>query len=135
MFLDEDAKWDLKDDRPVFNSIMPIVNLNGSDLFLISTPKGPMKMHYKIWKNPKDFIKVEMTIERTIGNLYDQETVDDMIKNCHEDPNQEYFGKFTISEASIFGTISDDDRLDLEEWHIDTTGYDSEEEWIKSRLE
>ena len=70
IFMDEAAKWKNRDDKPLFNSIMPIINLNGADLYLVSTPKGPVKTFYEIHKKPRDFIKLVYDIWRTEGNLY-----------------------------------------------------------------
>ena len=59
-FLDESAKWKLVDDTPVFNSVLPIIRMNGADLYLVSTPKGPIKMFYKITKDPQEFVMMEL---------------------------------------------------------------------------
>jgi len=125
IFMDESAKWKLVDDTPVFNSVLPIVRLNGADFFLVSTPKGPIKMFYKIHKDPQDFVMLEYFIWEAEGNLYTKSQIIHMLKTTKEDPNQEYLGKFTIGEASILGAISDEDRSDkVVEW-IDK---DSDEE-------
>jgi len=120
IFMDESAKWTLVDDTPVFNSVLPIVRTNGSDFFLVSTPKGPVKMFYEIHKNPEDFIKFEYFIEETIGNLYTQEQVDNMLSTSKEDPDQEYHGKFKAGRDSIFGEVTDEDRgTNWTEWNVD----------------
>jgi len=117
IFGDEQAKWKLIDDTPVFNSVMPIVRSNGADLYLVSTGKGPIKMFYKIYKEPGEFIKLEYDIMRTIGNLYTKEQVKHMIATSQEDPDQEYMCKFTIGRESILGVVTDEDRRDnLFEW-------------------
>jgi len=117
IFMDESAKWKLVDDTPVFNSVMPIVRMNGADLFLISTPKGPLKMFYKIWKDPQEFVKLEYDIWEAEGNIYTHDQIVIMLKTTKEDPNQEYLCKFTIGQDSILGAITDDDiDPDLKEW-------------------
>jgi len=119
VFQDESSKWRTVDDMPVFNSIMPIVNTNGSDLFLVSTPKGPMKMFYKIHCDPKDFIKMRFDIWRTNGNMHTKEKILEMIRDAQEDPNQEYLCEFTIGKGSIFGTVTKEDRSDFIAWSVD----------------
>jgi len=110
IFMDESAKWKLVDDTPTFNSILPIVRTNGADLFLVSTPKGPIKMFYKIHKDPEDFIKFEYDIWRTEGNLYTKSQIETMLASEKEDPDQEYLCKFTIGEDSILGSVTNEDR-------------------------
>jgi len=110
VFQDESAKWRLVDDKPVFNSIMPIVRSNGADLYLVSTPKGTIKMFYKIHKEPDDFHKFVYNIWRTEGNLYTTQDIEEKLATKTEDPNQEYLCQFTMGEDSIFGTITDEDR-------------------------
>ncbi len=110
VFQDESAKWRITDDQPVFNSIMPIVRLNGADLFLVSTPKKPIKTFYHIYKNPQDFIKLEYDIWRTEGNLYTKKQIEELLATTTEDPNQEYLCQFTIGKDSILGIVTDEDR-------------------------
>ena len=112
VLLDENAKWKLVDDSPVFNSVVPIVETNGSDFYCVSTPKGPQKMHYNIWKDPKDFIKLEYDIWHTEGNLYTRKHIETMIANSTADPNQEFLCKWVVQKDSIFGEITDDMRFD-----------------------
>jgi len=110
IFQDESAKWKMVDDQPVFNSIMPIIRSNGSDLFLVSTPKKPQKTFYHIHKNPDDFIKLQYDIWRTEGNLYTTEEIEEKLATKTEDPNQEYLCQFTIGKDSILGVVTDEDR-------------------------
>ena len=116
IFMDESAKWKLVDDKPVFNSVMPIVRSIGADLFLVSTGKGPIKMFYQIYLDPQEFVKLEYNILRTVGNLYTKEQVDNMIASSKEDPDQEYMCKFTVGQDSILGAITDEHRGDFGEW-------------------
>jgi len=130
IFMDEAAKWKLVDDTPVFNSILPIVRTNGADLYLVSTPKGPVKMFYSINEDPEDFVKFKYDIYHTVGNLYTQEEVDTMIASSKEDPEQEYLCKFKIGKDSIFGTVSVEDQQGMVEWVVDDDEehYDEEQD-------
>lgn len=129
--MDEAAKWRLNDDKPVFNSIMPIVRTNGADLFLVSTPKGPQKMFYEIDQehDKTDFVFVVYDILHTIGNLYTHEEVDIMLDVvAPEDPDQEYMCKYKAGSDSIFGMVTDEDRQGKLEWLIDDEddGYEED---------
>lgn len=103
VLLDEAAKWDLKDDWPVMNAIMPIVRSNKSDLVMISTPKGPRGFFYEIDRGENDFIKKQYDIYTVQGLLYSKEEIDLMIKSSIEDPNQEYLNQYVAGRDSIFG--------------------------------
>lgn len=127
IFMDEAAKWKLVDDTPVFNSILPIVRTNGADLFLVSTPKGPVKMFYRIHEDPQDFVMFEYNIWEAEGNLYTHEEIQDMIDSSKEDPEQEYLCKYKIGKDSIFGSISDEDQQGKDEWIV-AEEYDVEQE-------
>jgi hypothetical protein len=132
-FMDESAKWKLVDDTPVFNSILPIIRSNGADLFAVSTPKGPLKMFYKIHKDPEDFIKLEYNIWRAEGTIYTKEKIEHMLATSKEDPNQEYLCKFTIGQDSILGVVEDDDRANFKEWDEEDDSYveegDDDDSW------
>jgi len=132
IFMDEAAKWRLTDDSPVFDSILPIVRTNGSDFFLVSTPKGPTKKFYKIdmEHNEKEFIFLVYDITHTIGNLYTQEQVDEMLASSAEDPDQEYMTQYKAGQDSIFGTVKSEDMQGKSEWIVD-----DEEEWDDSYIE
>lgn len=103
ILLDEAAKWDLKDDWPVMNAIMPIVRSNKSDLIMISTPKGPRGFFYEIDRGDNDFVKKMYDIYSVQGLLYSKEEIDAMIKSSVEDPNQEYLNQYVAGRDSIFG--------------------------------
>ena len=127
IFMDESAKWKLVDDTPVFNSVLPIVRMNGADFFLISTPKGPIKMFYKIYKDPQEFVMMEYDIWHAEGTIYTHDQIVHMLKTTKEDPNQEYLCKFTIGEHSILGAVTDEDRDEsLTEWG--DTGINEEDD-------
>ena len=103
IFIDESAKWRLSDDSPVFNSILPIVETNGSDLFVVSTPKGPQKKFYEIWnENNPDWVKLQYDIWAAEGQLYTKSEIEDILAHSTEDINQEYLCKFTVGRNSIF---------------------------------
>lgn len=132
IFMDEAAKWKLTDDSPVFNSILPIVRTNGSDFFLVSTPKGPLKMFYKIdmEHNENEFVFLVYDIRLTIGNLYTEEQVNEMLAASAEDPDQEYMCKYKAGRDSIFGTISAEDQQGKNEWLAEEEN--NMEEWDDS---
>lgn len=129
IYMDESAKWKLVDDKPVFNSIIPIVETNGADLFLVSTFKGPIKMFYKISQNPEDYVCLQYNIWRTEGNLYTTEQIKKMLASKDVDPDQEYLCKATIGQDSILGAITDDDRGEFSEWG--TEDIDEEDDGYK----
>ena len=108
IFMDEAAKWRLRDDSGVFSSIMPIVQSNNSDLFVISTPKGPIKKFHEIWTGHNDFEKLEYPIHRAEGNLYSTEQIETMLSESVEDINQEYLCQFTAGRNSIFAQYDQD---------------------------
>lgn len=124
IFMDEAAKWKLVDDQPVFNSIMPIVRSSGADLFLVSTPKGPVKMFYKIHEDPQDFVMFEYDIWETEGNLYTTQEIKEKLATSTEDPDQEYMLKFKTGRDSIFGTVTAEDQQGKSEW-----GSEEEDEY------
>lgn len=123
IFMDEAAKWKLVDDTPVFNSILPIVRTNGADLFLVSTPKGPVKMFYSIEEDPQDFILYQYDIWEAEGNLYTKEEIEQMINSSKEDPEQEYLCKYKAGKDSIFGSITIEDHQGKTAW-LDTEDED-----------
>lgn len=119
ILLDEAAKWRFVDDSEAYDTILPLVNTNGSDLFLVSTPSGMGDMFYKIHKDPKNFIKFEYNIWRTEGNLYTREQIEDILANSQEDVNQEFLCKFTISENALFGEVTEEDMKGRDEFKIE----------------
>ncbi len=111
IFMDEAAKWKLVDDSPVFNSVEPISRSSGGDLFLVSTPKGPIKKFYKIDQTPdSEYQKLVYDIWRSEGNMRTKAEIETMLASKTSDPNQEYLCKYTVAEDAVFGTIGDDDR-------------------------
>ena len=111
IFMDESAKWKLIDDRPVFNSTVPVAFSSGGDYFVVSTPKGMRKTFYHIHLEPDDYVKFRFPITRAVkSGMYTQEEVDELIRKSKEqnpdiDVAQEYFCQFTSSSDSIFGML------------------------------
>ena len=121
ILMDESAKWNLRDDLPVMNAVMPIVRSNKSDLFMISTPKGPRGFFYDIWNdndNDNDFLKIEYKIWETEGNLYTKDEIEQMLASTTEDPKQEYLNEFVAGRDSIFGSINEEviEEENVDEW-------------------
>jgi hypothetical protein len=116
--MDEAAKWDLKDDLPVLNSIMPIVDTNKSDLFVFSTPKGKRGFFYKLELAENDFMKLKYDIWRTKGYLYSEEEIKKFLADKTIDVDQEYLNQYTAGSANIFGTVNIDPNLIAEDWDI-----------------
>lgn len=138
ILMDEAAKWRLQEDKPVFNSIMPIVKTNGADLYLVSTPKQPIKSFYKIDMDQEKsgFVFFVYDIYETVGNLNTKEEVDQMINasTSAEDPNQEYLCKYVAGTDSIFGTVTSDDMKGKTEWIVeDTMVSDEDDNFIEDR--
>ena len=107
IFMDEAAKWDLIDDQPVLNGMMPIVRTNNADIFMISTPKGPRGFFYGIEMNKEStFAKPIYDIHAGGMELYTNEQRMEMLASSEEDPVQEYLNGYTQGRSSIFGDIS-----------------------------
>ena len=128
IFMDEAAKWRLVDDEPVFNSVVPIVEAAGGDLFLISTPKGPTKKFYEIWKDKdnKEYHKFEYDIYHTVGNLYTKDEVDIKVSSKSLNPKQEYLCEFVPGKGSVMDNVTDDERS--EGWDNWTDLLDDDED-------
>jgi len=134
IFMDEAAKWRLVDDLPVFNSVVPIVEAAGGDLFLVSTPKGPTKMFYDIWKNKKDsgYYKFEYDIKHTIGNLFTKEEVDFKINQKSLNPKQEYLCEFVPGKGSVMSPVTDDERTEGWSTWDDMIDDDEDDNYIEN---
>ena len=124
VFMDEAAKWDGTDDTALFNSIIPIVNANASDLFLVSTGKGRVKKFYEIYKNPGEYVKLEYNIWRTEGNLYTRAQILEMLAS-EADADQEYLCKFTSSKNAVFNEFTDKDENEESSWDYGIDDTDS----------
>jgi len=127
ILMDEAAKWRTINDTPVFNSVEPIIRASGGDLYLISTPKGPLKMFYKITKTDNEYIQFVYDIWHTEGNLYTREQILQMLASVTGDPNQEYLCVFSIGEDSIFGQVSKEDMQGEKEWLTDDDVEESDD--------
>lgn len=105
IIMDEAAKWDLVDDQPVLNSIMPIVKTNRSDLFMFSTPKGPRGFFYEIEQahDIKTWQFFKYSIWDTKGNLYTEQEINEMLSDPTIDGEQEFLNGFTTGRNNIFG--------------------------------
>jgi len=116
--MDEAAKWDLIDDRPVLNSVMPIVKTNRSDLFLLSTPKGPRGFHYEIEQehDEQEWQFFKYNIWATEGNLYTREEILAMLADKTVDVAQEYLNQYTTGRGSIFGSEFPEGAHEVEAW-------------------
>lgn len=115
IFMDEAAKWNLQDDQPVMNAIMPIVDINKSDLFMISTPKGPRGFFYNIDMDDNDFLKFKSDIWEAVDQIYTDEEARVMLEDRITDVDQEYLNKYTTGRDSIWGEVTDIHRTDEEE--------------------
>ena len=133
VFMDEAAKWRLVDDASVFNSIEPIIGAAGGDLFLVSTPKGPIKTFYQIHKEPKKYYKMYYDIWHTDGNIYNKQQIQELIDESQGDPNQEYLCKFRFGKDSMLGEVTDDNRGSKYEWDADPEddGYEEPDDFDK----
>lgn len=105
IIMDEAAKWDLVDDQPVLNSIMPIVKTNRSDLFMFSTPKGPRGFFYTIeqTRDTKEWDFFKYSIWQTEGNLYTRQQIEQILADQTIDVEQEFLNGYTTGRNSIFG--------------------------------
>jgi len=77
IFVDEAAHFDLTDDSVVMNAIHPIVFSNKADLFLVSTPRGPRGFFYEIWRDGKDYCKLEYDYTFAINHIYSKEEAEE----------------------------------------------------------
>ena len=118
IFMDEAAKWNLQDDQPVMNAIMPIVDINKSDLFMISTPKGPRGFFYNIDMDDNDFLKFKSDIWEAVDQIYTNEEARVMLEDRITDVDQEYLNKYTTGRDSIWGEVTDVHRTDEEEMEL-----------------
>jgi len=118
IFMDEAAKWNLVDDYPVINAIMPIVRTNKSDLFMISTPKGPRGFFYDFDIADNTFKKFVIDIWEGGAEMYTKSEMQEMIESSEEDPDQEYLNKYTTGRDSIWGDVTDEHRTDEEEMEL-----------------
>jgi len=113
IFMDEAAKWNLVEDLPVINAILPIVRTNKSDVIMISTPKGPRGFFYNIEMNKEStFVKPIYDIHAGGQELYSDEERMDMINSSEEDPNQEYLNQYVAGRDSLYGKIDDEDKIE-----------------------
>ncbi len=103
--VDEDAHFDMQDDTPIIDAIMPLVDTNHSDLDLYSTPNGPKGHFYQIYTGQNDFLKREYPIWRAEGSLYTKQEIAVMLANKTIDVDQEYLCQFTTGRNNIFSVF------------------------------
>lgn len=103
--VDEDAHFDMVDDTPIIDAIMPLVDTNFADLDLYSTPNGPRGHFYQIYTGQNDFLKLEYPIWRAEGSLYSREEIMAMLANKTIDVDQEFLCQFTTGRNNIFSTF------------------------------
>jgi len=105
VFIDESAKWNLNDDSVVMDAIKPIVETNKSDLFMISTPKGPTGFFYEIEIGENDFMKLKYNLFEAVGWIYTQDEADIMLEDPTVDAEQEYLNQYTTGLTAFFGKV------------------------------
>ena len=116
IFIDEAAHFNLQDDTPVMDAIVPIVRTNKSDLFLISTPRGRRGFFYNIDEEASDFRKLRYDIYTAVGTIYTKEEAGDMLHDPTVDADQEYLNKYTTARSSIFGDDFTEGEHEQEEY-------------------
>jgi len=96
----------------LFNSVEPIVRAAGGDLFLVSTPKGPTKTFYKIWKNKEstEYYKFQYNIWHTEGNLFTKKQIDTMLNSISLNPKQEYLTQFIPGKGAVMAPVLENER-------------------------
>jgi len=114
IFVDEAAKFNLIDDQPVMNAVKPIVDINRSDLFLISTPKGRRGFFYNIDIEENSFLKLKYNIWHGVPWIYTKERAEEMLKDPTVDGEQEYLNQYTTSRSSIFGSDYTEEEYEAE---------------------
>ncbi len=114
--VDEAAHFDMQDDSPVIDAIIPISDTNIADLFLRSTPNGKRGFFYNIDVTENDFIKMKFPIYVAEGHLYSKEQIQVMVARKDVDVEQEYLCQYTASQANIFGSLNVDPALIPKDW-------------------
>ena len=112
--VDEDAHFDMIDDTPIIDAIMPLVDTNFADLDLYSTPNGPRGHFYQIYTGDNDFLKLEYPIWRAEGSLYTREEIMAMLANKTIDVDQEFLCQFTTGRNNIFSTFKASSSFEAE---------------------
>jgi hypothetical protein len=114
--VDEAAHFDLVDDTPVLDAIIPLAQTNGADLDIYSTPNGPRGFFYHLYTGDNDFLKKEYPIMAAIGTLYTASQVEKMLADPTIDVQQEYLCKFTTGRNSFFGDLFKQVEMEVEEY-------------------
>lgn len=103
--VDEAAHFDLVDDRPVFNAVMPISDTNLADIFLYSTPNGRRGTFYQIDVTENDFIKLKFPIWVGEGHLFTHDQILSTLARKDFDTDQEYLNKYTTTRSNYYGDV------------------------------
>lgn len=101
--IDEAAYFEMVDDHPVIDAVMPIVDTNIADLFAYSTGNGPSGFFYDLDMAENDFIKLKHPIFVAKGYLFTEEQIQRILKRTDVDVEQEYLCRYTAGRKSIFG--------------------------------
>ena len=108
VFLSECAFINLLDDSKVYNAVHPNVsNIKDADFVLESTPNGKRGFFWELFTDPdNEYFKLEQPYTVSMGQLLDEEFIEQEQRNTKIDFGQEYDCKFTTSLTAVF---SEDD--------------------------
>ena len=119
--IDEAPFFDLVDDLPVLNAIMPIIKTNQSDIFSVGTPNGTNNFHYGLLEAPSTkWQKFEIDIDQGSIGLYTEAEKQDIIANSDcLDVQQEFYCKAVTDRDSFFGSLEPEDFVKMAEGDYD----------------
>ena len=108
VFLSECAFINLLDDSKVYNAVHPNVsNIKNADFILESTPNGKRGFFWELFTDKdNEYFKLEQPYTVSMGQLLDEEFIEQEQRNTKIDFGQEYDCKFTTSLTAVF---SEDD--------------------------
>ena len=115
IFVDESAHFNLIDDSIVLDAILPLVDTNQADLFLVSTPNGRRGFFYEISINENNYHKIQWDYTVAAGFIYQLEEFEAKFQDNTVDVDQEYRCQFTSPRTSIFGDDFDTEDFEVEE--------------------
>ncbi len=117
IMVDEAAFFGLINDSVVMDAIQPIIMTNKSNIYIISTPNGPMGFFYKIYHdNDSDYHKFTHNIYAGVPSIYTKDEAEIELDRKDIDIQQEYMNAFTVGRNSVWGMIEDEDIEDGELW-------------------
>jgi len=117
IMVDEAAFFGLVNDSVVMDAIQPIIMTNKSNIYIISTPNGPMGFFYKLYQdNDSDYYKFTNNIYAGIPVIYTKDEAEIELARTDIDVQQEYMNSFTVGRNSVFGEIDDEDIEPGELW-------------------